>query len=91
MYEYLAFSHAVSTIKLSPMLVDVPETSYTRIIKEIEEEYGRNIQLQIRLLKNAAVDLSIAQKEKIIEHQREKVEYIFNNFLKFLITKTHLV
>lgn len=83
-YEYLALSHAfLSVVRILP-LVSVQtrlDTPFFSALKEIEEENGRQIQTQIRLLKDMAIDLSQQEKEYIIESQRQIVEKLFLRLL----------
>jgi hypothetical protein len=83
-YEYLALSHALmSDIRFLPLIpVKVKlDTPFLSALKEIEEENGRQIQTQIRLLKDMPIDLSREEKEQIIETQRQIVEQIFQRLL----------
>lgn len=83
-YEYLALSHAfLSVIRILPLLsvqVDL-STPFLAALKEIEEENGRQIQTQIRLLKDMEIDLSTEDKEGIIDSQRRIVEQLFMRLL----------
>ncbi len=50
-YEFLAFSHALlSEIRITPLVIDLPIDNYIGLLYEIEEENGRQIQLQVRLI-----------------------------------------
>ena len=83
-YEYLALSHAfLSVIRILPMLSVQTNlnTPFFSALKEIEEENGRQIQTQIRLLKDMAIDLPAEEKEHIIEIQRQIVEKLFLRLL----------
>ncbi len=83
-YEYLALSHAfLSVIRILPLLsVQTSlDTPFLSALKEIEEENGRQIQTQIRLLKDMQIDLSQETKEEIIETQRQIVEGLFLRLL----------
>ena len=83
-YEYLALSHALmSDIRFLPLLpIHVKlDTPFLAALKEIEEENGRQIQTQIRLLKDMEIDLSREEKEQIIDSQRQIVEQIFERLL----------
>ena len=84
-YEFLAFSHALlSEIRTTPLIIDLPENDYTRLLFELEEENGRQIQLQVRLLKEIDLPLSLDEKEEIILSERERVGTVFHRFLEFL-------
>jgi hypothetical protein len=83
-YEYLALSHAfMSDIRILPLLSvhTKLDTPFLSALKEIEEENGRQIQTQIRLLKDMEIDLTREEKEQIIESQRQIVEQIFQRLL----------
>jgi hypothetical protein len=83
-YEYLALSHALmSNVRFLPLLpIQVKlDTPFLSVLKEIEEENGRQIQTQIRLLKDMKIDLSRDEKEHIIDSQRQIVERIFLRLL----------
>ncbi|TCS39120.1 hypothetical protein EDC30_10170 [Paucimonas lemoignei] len=83
-YEYLALSHAfLSVIRILPLLSVQTNlnTPFFSALKEVEEENGRQIQTQIRLLKDMAIDLSQDEKEQIIEAQRQVVERLFLRLL----------
>lgn len=83
-YEYLALSHAfLSVIRILPLIPTQTslDTPFLSALKEIEEENGRQIQTQIRLLKDMAIELSQEEKESIIETQRQIVEGLFLRLL----------
>lgn len=83
-YEYLALSHALmSDIRFLPLLpIHVKlDTPFLSALKEIEEENGRQIQTQIRLLKDMEIDLTREEKEQIIDAQRKIVDQLFERLL----------
>jgi len=83
-YEYLALSHAfMSDIRFLPLIpAGVPlDTPFLSALKEIEEENGRQIQTQIRLLKDMRIDMSPEDKERLIEMQQGKVRRLFDRLL----------
>lgn len=83
-YEYLALSHAfMSDIRLLPLLPTQMnlDTPFLSAVQEIEEENGRQIQTQIRLLKELQVDLTQQEKEAIIEDKRRAVADLFDRLL----------
>ncbi|HOW56658.1 MAG TPA: hypothetical protein PKZ12_01545 [Smithellaceae bacterium] len=85
LYEFLAFSHALlSEIRITPIVVDLPPDNYIGLLSEIEEENGRQIQLQVRLLKNMAVPLTLDEKEDISLTARIKLGEVYRRFLVFL-------
>ena len=83
-YEYLALSHAfMADIRFLPLLPpELPlDTPFLAALKEVEEENGRQIQTQIRLLKELAVDIEQEEKEHIIEEQHAVVRALFDRLL----------
>jgi len=83
-YEYLALSHAfMSDIRFLPLLPPTMplDTPFLIALHDIEEENGRQIQTQIRLLKEMRVDLDYQEKERIIEEQRVIVNELFDRLL----------
>jgi len=85
LYEFLAFSHALlSEIRITPIVVDLPVDNYIGLLSEIEEENGRQIQLQVRLLKNMAVPLTLDEKEDVSLTARIKLGEVYRRFLVFL-------
>lgn len=83
-YEYLALSHAfMAEIRFLPLLpVELPLTTpFLAALREIEEENGRQMQTQMRLLKELDVGLEQAEKEQIIERQHGLVRNLFDRLL----------
>jgi hypothetical protein len=83
-YEYLALSHAfMSDIRFVPLLpTALPlDTPFLSALREIEEENGRQIQTQIRLLKDMEIDLAPEEKERIVDGQRQLVSRLFDRLL----------
>lgn len=84
-YEYLALSHAfMSEIRLIPLFpADLPlDNAFMAALYEAEVENGRQIQTQIRLLKDMDVSLSRQEKETIITEKRIIIAGLFENLLK---------
>lgn len=84
-YNYLALSHAfMSEIRILPILPPTKplDTPFLSAIKEIEDENGRQIQAQIRLLKGLELPLSQDEKEQIVYHQRMTVQSVFCELLE---------
>ncbi|HYM01777.1 MAG TPA: hypothetical protein VET85_02460, partial [Stellaceae bacterium] len=84
-FEYLGLSHAfMAEIRFVPLFP--PEWDFAQpflfAINEIEEENGRQIQAQIRLLKDIdAPAVAPADRERIVERQRRIVVDVFAEFL----------
>lgn len=84
-YNYLALSHAfMSEVRILPILPPTMalDTPFLSAIKEIEEENGRQIQAQIRLLKGLELPLTQEEKEQIVRHQRNLVQGMFCELLE---------
>ncbi len=84
-YSYLALSHAfMSVVRFIPLLPTSMslDTPFLQALKEVEEENGRQIQVQIRLLKQADCGLEAEQRERIVEEERNKVESCFRELLE---------
>ncbi len=84
-YEYLALSHALwSVIRFVPLFppsLDLHQNPFLSTLNQIEEENGRQIQVQIRLLKDMPVSLSVSQKEELLEKERIVVSEVFYSLL----------
>ncbi len=87
-YRYLALSHALlSEIRILPILPPTRElnTPFLTTIKEIEEENGRMIQAQIRLLKGMELPITHERKEEIIRDQRVIVQAAYCDLLEAVL------
>jgi hypothetical protein len=89
-FEYLALSHAfmaeIRFIRLFPTDWDLTEP-FLHALNAIEEENGRQIQVQIRLLKEFdAPEITPLARERIVDRQRDIVVEIFARFLQRLVT-----
>ncbi len=83
-YSYLALSHALmAEIRVLPVLPPTLalDTPFLSALREIEEENGRQIQAQIRLLRAIEVPLSAEQKEAIVAKQQAVVQSVFCELL----------
>ena len=84
-YSYMALSHAfMSVIRFLPLLpphMDLESDAFLSAIKAIEDENGRQIQTQIRMLKELDGGLSRAERERVVEDQRQRVEASFAQLL----------
>ena len=74
----------MSEIRILPILPPTKplDTPFLSAIKEIEDENGRQIQAQIRLLKGLELPLSQDEKEQIVYHQRMIVQSVFCELLE---------
>ncbi|MCC5859209.1 MAG: hypothetical protein JJT90_13695 [Ectothiorhodospiraceae bacterium] len=86
-YRYLAMSHALlSVVRLIPVLPpSMPlDTPFLQALHDVEEENGRQIQLQIRLLKELDPGLERQEREALVEEEREQVEACYLELLESL-------
>lgn len=84
-FEYLALSHAfMSEFRIIPLLpADYPVNDpFIAALYDAEVENGRQIQIQIRLLKDMELPISRNEKEIIINEKREIVAGLFENLLQ---------
>lgn len=84
-YEYLALSHAfMSEIRIIPLFpADLPlDNEFMAVLYDAEVENGRQIQTQIRLLKDMDVPLSRHAKETIINEKRNIIAGLFEDMLE---------
>lgn len=84
-YEYLALSHAfMAETRILPLLPpEKPlDTRFLVVLKDIDEENGRQIQTQIRLLKDLQCGLERDTREYIVEEQRVRVAGLFERLLR---------
>lgn len=85
--DAMAFGHALlATIRLTPIL---PQTNmalapYAVALMRIEQENGRLLQTQIRMLKDGFADISEERRETAIARKAEVVEAAFDTFLSSL-------
>lgn len=87
--EYLALSHAfmaeIRFMPLCPVEWDYSEP-FLFALHEIEDENSRQIQAQIRLLKDMdAPTVPLPERERIVERQRAIVDGLFAEFLQTLL------
>ncbi len=86
-YRYLAMSHALlSVVRLIPLLPpSLPlDTPFLQALHDVEEENGRQIQLQIRLLKELDMGMERTEREALVEEERERVEACYLELLASL-------
>ncbi|NWG73541.1 MAG: hypothetical protein HXY24_02865, partial [Rubrivivax sp.] len=86
-FTALAFGHAVlARVRLAPVIPDDSDAMdpFVAAIRRIEQESGRMIQAQIRLLKDGANPLPPEQRERIVDAQQAVVDDAFGHFLGWL-------
>ena len=85
--EALAFGHALlATVRLAPILPREVRgaTPFAVALLRIEQENGRLLQTQIRLLKDGYADVPVADREAVIAEKARLVEGAFSRFLNSL-------
>ena len=83
----LALGHALlGRVRLTPILPDnVDELQpFVVALRRIEQENGRMIQTQIRLLKDASAGIAAEERERVVAQQQEAVDAIFRRFLRWI-------
>lgn len=88
-YRGISLGHAqFSRMRLLPIIPDNidPLIPYAVALQRIEQENGRMLQTQIRLLKYVGTELPLEQREALIESDQEIVDGVFNAFLTWLCT-----
>ena len=86
-YAALALGHALlARVRTAPLIPDhADETQpFVAALRRIEQESGRMIQAQIRLLKDGASPLSLDERERLIADKQEAVDKAFGRFLDWL-------
>lgn len=83
-FEYLALSHAfMAEVRLIPLFS--PDHSFEdpfyAALYAVENENGRQIQTQVRFLKDMELDLSRQEKETIVNEKRQVVTELFCDLL----------
>ena len=83
----LAFGHALlARVRLAPVMpAAVDELDpFVVALRRIEQENGRMIQAQIRLLKDGASPLPVEERTRLIEDEQSVVDGAFGRFLESL-------
>lgn len=88
-YRGISLGHAqLARIRLAPILPDNVDAlaPFAMALQRIEQENGRMLQTQIRLLKNIGTELPLEARETLIEQDQEMVDGVFNEFLAWIST-----
>ncbi len=86
-YAALALGHALlARVRLAPVIAEGADEldPFVVALRRIEQENGRMIQAQIRLLKDATSPLAMAERERLIETEQAAVDGAFSHFLEWL-------
>ena len=86
-FRGIALGHAtLSRIRLTPLMpagLD-PLDPFGVAMMRIEQENGRLLQTQIRLLKHLGQQMPLDQRETLIDAMHTQVDAVFTNYLKWL-------
>ena len=86
-YSALALGHALlARVRTAPL---IPERAdeldpFVAALRRIEQDSGRMIQAQIRLLKDGASPVPLDERAKILEDKQQAVDDAFRGFLEWL-------
>jgi hypothetical protein len=86
-YRGISLGHAqLARIRLAPVIPDDadPLDPYVVALRRIEQENGRMLQTQIRLLKNFGGDVPLEDREQCVERDQQLVDDVMNRFLAWL-------
>ena len=86
-YRGISLGHAqLARIRLLPVIPDNadPLDPFVIALQRIEQENGRMLQTQIRLLKSVGDEVPLAEREALVEQDQELVNGVFSEFLAWL-------
>jgi hypothetical protein len=86
-YRGISLGHAqLARIRLLPVIPENadPLDPFVVALGRIEQENGRMLQTQIRLLKNIGEDIPLTEREALVEQDQELVDGVFSEFLSWL-------
>lgn len=86
-YRGISLGHAqLARIRLVPVIPDDadPLNPFVVALQRIEQENGRMLQTQIRLLKGIATETPIGEREARVEQDQQLVDGVFSQFLNWL-------
>lgn len=88
LYEYLSLSHAFMSelriLSLFPHDFDLNDP-FIHCLHEIDQENGRQIQTQVRMLKDMSIEISDQEKQSIVDEMRTIVASSFNELLTSIV------
>lgn len=86
-YRGISLGHAqLARIRLLPVIPESadPLDPFVVALGRIEQENGRMLQTQIRLLQNVGQDIPLAEREALVEQDQQLVDAVFSEFLAWL-------
>lgn len=86
-YHGISLGHAqLARIRLAAVIPDDadPLDPYVVALRRIEQENGRMLQTQIRLLKSIGGDVPLEDREQFVERDQQLLDGVMNDFLAWL-------
>lgn len=86
-YRGISLGHAqLARIRLAPVIPEnaEPLDPFVVALQRIEQENGRMLQTQIRLLKSMGSEVPVKEREALVEADQKLVDGVFNDFLQWL-------
>lgn len=86
-YRGISLGHAqLARIRLTPIIPEQadPLDPFVIVLQRIEQENGRMLQTQIRLLKTMGTDIPLQERESLVEADQEIVDGVFSELLAWL-------
>lgn len=86
-YRGISLGHAqLARIRLAPVIPENadPLDPFVVALQRIEQENGRMLQTQIRLLKSMGSEVPLEDREGLVEADQKLVDGVFNDFLQWL-------
>lgn len=86
-YRGISLGHAqLARIRVNAVIPDDvdPLDPFVVALQRIEQENGRMLQTQIRLLKNVGGDIPLDDREQFVERDQQLVDGVMNDFLAWL-------
>lgn len=86
-YRGISLGHAqLARIRLLPVIPDNadPREPFVVALQRIEQENGRMLQTQLRLLKTLGADIAIEEREAMVGADQDLVDRVFSRFLEWL-------
>jgi hypothetical protein len=86
-YSALALGHALlARVRTAPLIPDRADEMdpFVAALRRIEQESGRMIQAQIRLLKDGASPVPLDERGQILQDKQDAVDDAFRRFLEWL-------
>ncbi len=86
-YRGISLGHAqLARIRVLPVIADNTDALHPFVValQRVEQENGRMLQTQIRLLKNIGTDMPLDEREALVGQDQDLVDTVFSQFLQWL-------